>query len=400
MKSSFVCVWEPMPEVSESPQMVSADERYRLTRRVTVVAALVNTVLAIAKIILGFFGQSQALIADGVHSLADLFSDMVVLFAAKHGSREADEEHPYGHGRIETVVTVGLGIFLIVVAVGILLDAAGRLSEPERLLHPTWFALLAAFLSIVANEGLYHYTIAVARRLNSSMLQANAWHHRVDGFSSIIALVGIAGALAGFPMLDAIAAIGVSLMIAKVGWEIAWDSLKELIDTALDAERVEKIRTKILSVDGVRTLHSLRTRRMGGVALVDVHILVVDAKISVSEGHQISEAVRHALLRDIDEVTDVTVHIDAEDDEKGVTCGHLPLRHVVEQRLHQYWADIEEMKHLQRLTLHYLDGRLYVEALLPQSILRDLTEAKALKRTISAAVEGDSDIAGVEVHFG
>jgi cation diffusion facilitator family transporter len=386
-----------VPESADSTTL-SGDQRYRAIRRVTLIGALVNLLLAIGKITLGFIGQSQALIADGVHSLADLFSDGVVLVAAKQGSREADDEHPYGHGRIETVVTVGLGAFLIAVAAGIMYDAVLRIMNPELLLSPTWYALVAAAVSIFANEGLYQYTAKVGKSINSRMLIANAWHHRTDAISSIIALVGIGGALAGLPLLDAVAAIGVSIMIAKVGWSISWGSLRELIDTALGEEQVARIRKTIESVDGVKEVHALRTRSMGGQALVDAHILqalvdahilVRDSFISVSEGHQISEAVQQALLKEIDEVTDVVVHIDPEDDEVTAPNRHLPVRGILVAELEQAWAGEIYADSVQHVLLHYLNGKISVEVVLPLELA---SVSESIQKSLQGIAEGNNNI--------
>jgi len=347
--------------------MSESEERYQQIKKVTIIGLVTNIFLAFSKTLLGFIGQSQALIADGVHSMADLISDLIVLVAAKQASRKADEEHPYGHGRFETVAEVALGSFLVAVAAGILIDALTRIYEPERLLSPTWFALVAAVISILANESLFQYTIRVAKKIKSTLLTANAWHHRSDAISSIIALVGIAGAMMGFPVLDAVAAIGVSLLIAKVGWDITWRSLRELVDTALAPEKVEEIRKVILSVNGVKAVHSLRTRSVGSNALVDVHILVVNSRISVSEGHQISERVSRQLISEIEDVTDVTVHIDPEDDEVNAPCGHLPLRDEVETALNDLFKNNKYFKQVNQIELHYLDGKVFVDLILPLS---------------------------------
>jgi len=373
--------------------------RYQEVKKVTLVGAVVNSLLAIVKITLGFIGQSQALIADGVHSLADLISDIIVVIAAKHGSRQADDDHPYGHGRFETVVEVGLGLFLIAVAVGIMIDASGRIFEPDRLMSPTWYALIAAVFSIVANEGLFQYTIAVARKIKSNLLKANAWHHRTDAISSVIALIGIAGTMAGFPLLDAIAAIGVSILIAKVGWDIAYSSLKELVDTALDAEKVEQIREVILNVDGVKAVHSLRTRSMGAHALVDVHILVVNSHISVSEGHQISERVLKQLKERVDEVADVTVHIDPEDDEVSAPCSHLPLRKELLTYLDSLFSKNEFYPHVQQTVFHYLDGKVHVEFVLPASLISQKNSAGAITSSFQEFDDEKALIANVRILF-
>ena len=374
------------------------NERYRETVRVTLVGSVVDLLLSIAKITVGFFARSHALIADGVHSLSDLATDAVVLYAAKHGSRGADEDHPYGHRRIETMATVGLGIVLIATAVGISADAIRRLLNPELLLVPGLWALVIAIASIVTKEAVYHYTIRAARKHRSAILRANAWHSRTDALSSVIVMVGITGTMVGLPYLDAIAAIGVALMIAKIGWDFGWQSVRELIDTALDPDRVDAIRHTIEAVDGVEALHLLRSRRMGGDALVDVHIQV-DPTLSVSEGHQISETVRAQLIDEIEEVSDVMVHIDPEDDETATPTGALPLREVVQTRLDSYFRDIEAAQHIEKVTLHYLDGQLRVELLLPLEVLPNKAAVMQLRQRFNQAVSSDDQIGAVELRF-
>jgi len=252
--------------------------------RVTLVGSVFDLLLGISKIIGGFLSNSTALIADGVHSLSDLVTDFIVLYASSQAHREADAEHPYGHGRFETLATVVLGLALFGVAIGISWDAVSRLFHPEKLWQPGVLALVIAAISIVVKEALYHYSMTIAKKYRSNMLKANAWHSRSDAISSVIVVVGVAGSMAGLDYLDAIAAVGVALMIAKISWGLVWHSVRELIDTGLEPERVEAIRNSILNVDGVKALHILRTRRMGSDALVDVHIQVPPT-ISVSEGH-------------------------------------------------------------------------------------------------------------------
>jgi cation diffusion facilitator family transporter len=326
----------------------------------------------------------------------------VVLYAAKHSHREADEEHPYGHGRIETVATVILGVALIAVAAGIGYDSIQRLFNPDELLQPGMLALIVAAISVVSKEAIYHYTMHVARRLRSNMLKANAWHSRSDAISSIVVMIGVGGTMAGLPYLDAIAAVAVSLMIIKVGWDLAWNSVRELVDTGLEAERVEAIRQVIQSVDGVRQLHMLRTRRMGADALVDVHI-IVDPRISVSEGHYISETVRSQLIKQVEEVHDVLVHIDPEDDEKMAPSLGLPSRSEIKAALEACWKDIVGAEQIQHITLHYLDGKVWVEvtlplAALPDSVHVDVSKADAQAEAMKQAVTVDY-IESIEVHY-
>ena len=371
--------------------------RYQRTKRVTLVGALINVLLSVLKVVFGVIGQSQALIADGVHSISDLISDVLVLVAAKHTSKDADANHPYGHGRIETLVTVGLGLLLIAVSGGICIDALHRILEPTSLLHPGWVALMVALISIVSKEYLYHYTMRVAQQFKSKMLRANAWHHRSDAISSVIVLVGVGGSMLGWPYLDAVAAIGVAIMIGKIGWDISFQSVLELVDTGLEPEHVAIIEDRIQSIPGVKQLHMLRTRRVGGNALVDVHIQV-SPKLSVSEGHYIGEKVRSILIEEDDEVSDVMVHIDPEDDEKIALSSDLPTRKEVESLLHQRWLNIPSAAFIEKIILHYLDGKIHVELLLPLDKLQHPEQAAEIAGELART--GDSRyIADIQVLF-
>ena len=378
--------------------VTSKQRNYRDKRRVTIIGAVVNLVLAIAKVVVGVLGQSQALIADGLHSLSDLTSDAMVLIAAKYGSQEADVEHPYGHARFETVATVGLGLLLIVVAIGIIVDATARLFSPETLLHPGPVALAVAVLSIASKEGLYHYTLHVAKRLRSSLLRANAWHHRSDAISSIVVFVGIAGTMAGLPYLDAIGAIGVSLMIGKIGWELGWGGIRELVDTGVSADELQAIKGTIQSVKGVESHHMLRTRRMGDDVLVEVHI-VVGPQVTVSEGHMISDMVRASLKAKHANISDVMIHIDPEDDTTESLTENLPLREEVLDRLNDCWQSLQAAQSLEKVNLHYLEGKIDVEVVLPLSLVNDLQHARNIAEEFSHKTKGQQDIGDVRVYF-
>ncbi len=370
------------------------DNRYREIRKVTLIGSAVDLSLGVVKMIVGFTANSQALIADGVHSLSDLATDFMVLLAAKHGSRDADDEHPYGHGRFETLATVALGIALIVVAGGIAWDAIERLFNPEELLQPGIWALMVAGISVLAKEWTYHYTMHLARKLKSNMLKANAWHSRSDAISSVVVMIGVGGTMAGLEYLDSVAAVLVGAMIAKIGWDLAWQSVHELVDTALDPERVKIIRDEIMNVGGVRKLHMLRTRMMGGEALVDVHV-IVDPKLSVSEGHFIGETVRKRLIEAVDEVADVMVHIDSEDDEKLKPSLNLPGRSHVVKKLEECWTEIPLASKIERIVLHYLDGKLDVELCLPEPEPAEHAEVEALRQAASQA----ENVREVSIYF-
>lgn len=373
--------------------------RYRAIQRVTAVGVLVNLVLAASKTIIGFTAQSQALVADGIHSLSDLLSDGLVYFAAKQANHGPDEAHPYGHGRFETAATLGLGILLVLVAIGITWDAVGRLFTPDALLHPKPLALYAALFSIVANEALYHYTAHVARKIKSDLLQANAWHHRSDALSSVVVLIGVGGTMAGLPYLDAIAAVGVGLMIAKIGWDLSWPAFQELVDEGLDEERLASIRDIIHQIGGVQDIHMLRTRRIGGEATVDVHILVAPW-LSVSEGHMIGQAVIDRLMDQVTEVTDVTVHIDPEDDEEAVPCEGLPLRMEAEKLLAQQWRNIPGAEKRRRVVLHYLAGKINVDVYFSLDDLSDEEARQTFRRALQEKAAEQPEFGVVRIYYG
>ena len=378
---------------------ISLDQRKKAMDKATWWGIIVNLVLAIGKLIIGFLGHSQALVADGLHSLSDLISDGLVLLATHHASADADEDHPYGHARYETVATIALGVLLIAVGIGISIDAIHRILNPEHLLIPSTLTLWIAGLSIVSKEGLYQYTAFIARKIKSKLLHANAWHHRTDAISSIVVFIGITGAILGWPMLDAIAAVIVAIMIIYIGWELSHSSVQELVDTALEPKTVDAIKEHILNVDGVLECHMLRTRRMSHNALVDVHILV-DSKLSVSEGHQISEAVEYSLISNFDDINDVTVHIDPEDDEHTPnSCKNLPLRNELLNELREHWNDIPETDLISELTLHYLDGKVNIDVKLPISVLTSLESAAELQSRISAASDLNEHIRHINICF-
>ena len=338
--------------------------RQKAMRNTSLVGALVNATLTFGKIIFGFIGHSHALLADGLHSLADLSTDLMVWFAAKYSNQPADQEHPYGHGRIETAFTVLLGVVLMVTAAGIMWDAGKRLLEPETLLIPTQIVLWVAALSIAANEWLYHYTMRAAKQTKSSLLAANAWHHRSDAISSIVVFIGVGGSLLGFPYLDAFAALAVAVMIVKIGWDQTWSAVRELIDTGLEPQKIKAIKRVIKQVEGVKSMHMLRSRRMAGTSLIDVHI-EVDSHLSVSEGHHIGDYVRMRLMEEHESIGDVMIHIDPEDDALSDLCADLPLRHHVLEQLAISWQGVITPAVLDSATLHYLSGQIEIDLLLP-----------------------------------
>ncbi len=283
-------------------------ERAAAAARSTWVSVVVNVVLAATQILVGIVSRSQGLVADGIHSLSDLVADFVVLFAGHHASKDADEEHPYGHQRFETAASLVLGALLLAVGVGMLWSAARKLEAPEAIQQVQVTALYVALLALVAKEALFRYMLSSAKRVKSSLLVANAWHARSDAASSLVVGVGIVGNLAGYPLLDPIAALIVGFMVAKMGWEFAWDALHDLMDRAADSNETEAIRATLSDTPGVRGVHDLRTRKMGDMIIVDAH-LEIDAGISVQASHAVAvEARRRVLERH--RVLNVMTHVD------------------------------------------------------------------------------------------
>ena len=357
-----------------------ARQQEKLKSRVTGIGALVNLFLSVIKVGFGIFGQSAALIADGIHSFSDLASDIFVLIAIKLGSRKADHDHPYGHRRFETVATVILGGGLVTVGGWISWDAVDRLLHPEMLLVPKIDALIVAAISILSNEWLYQYTKRIARKTRSKLLLANAWHHRSDAISSIVVLFGILAVLYGYPFADAVAAIIVALMVAKIGFSLLLESVKELVDTSLPARFVGEIRTVILNTDGVRGIHLLRTRQMGEDAYVDAHI-VVNPRISVSEGHMIADEVRDGLIASFDDIMDVLVHIDPEDDEFKETNKKPMSRKELLGTLERYLGDYSD--HILDINIHYLDSLVELELILPNFFYHRKQDLENIKKRVA-----------------
>ncbi len=291
----------------EDPQHTPA-ERAAAGARSTWVSVGVNLVLTITQVAVGILAKSQGLIADGIHSLSDLVADFVVLFAGHHAKKDADEEHPYGHQRFETAASLVLGALLLAVGIGMLWSAVRKLEEPELVQQVHVSALWVAGGALVAKELLFRYMLSVAKRVKSSMLVANAWHARSDAASSLVVGIGIIGNLAGYSILDPIAALIVGFMVAKMGWGFSWDAMHDLMDRSVNEEEVGKIRQTLLNTPGVNSVHDIRTRKMGDMIVVDAHI-EVDASISVEAGHDIAVDARQRVLQR-HRVLNLMTHVD------------------------------------------------------------------------------------------
>jgi cation diffusion facilitator family transporter len=283
-------------------------ERTAEARRSTLVSVAVNLVLSTVQILAGIFSASQALIADGVHSLSDLVADFVVLLANQQSKKEADEDHQYGHLRYENAASFLLGMLLLAVSVGMLWTAVVKIQNPADIPKVHITALWIALFALVAKEGLFRYMLAVAERIRSSMLIANAWHARSDAASSLVVAVGIVGNLLGYTLLDPIAAFVVGMMVGRMGWKFAWDALSDLMDRAVSPEEFAAIRATLKETPGVLGLHDMRTRKVGDLIIVDVH-LELDGNLTVLQGHHIATEASARVLRE-HPVLNVMTHVD------------------------------------------------------------------------------------------
>ncbi len=298
----------PIIDINPEDDAITVQQRISATQRSTWTSVVVNIFLTIIQIITGIFAQSQALIADGIHSMSDLVADFVVLFASHHGQKDADEDHPYGHYRYETAATFVLGGLLLAVGIGMLWSAGNKLLNPSTIAPVHIIALWVALITLFAKEFLFRYMLKIAKSVKSSMLVANAWHARSDAASSLVVSLGIIGNLLGYSIFDPIAALIVGLMVMKMGWSFSWDALHDLMDRGADDLEVKAIQQTLLNAPGVEDVHDVRTRKMGDMLIVDAHI-EVKADITVEEGHNIAvEARRQVLQRH--RVLNLMTHID------------------------------------------------------------------------------------------
>lgn len=299
MNSSGPAIVETAPEAAA-----------RIVRKITLWGLLVNLLLSAVKFVAGFASDSQALVADAFHSLSDSVTDIVVIVGAPFWSAPADADHPYGHGRIETMVTVFIGVALGIVGLGLAYNALATMAVEDKN-NPGWLAFAVACFSIMTKEWLYRWTARVGRRIKSSAVIANAWHHRSDAFSSVPVAVAVLGAQIrpSWTFLDHVAALLVALMIMQATWRIVAPALYQLSDAGVSEIEHKALDVLARDTGGVRSVHGLRTRRLGPGLYVDLHVLV-DPHLTVHEGHEIARAVKQRLLCEGEDVVDVLVHIE------------------------------------------------------------------------------------------
>ncbi len=285
------------------------DNGKQIAMRVSIVSVAVNMLLSVLKLAAGLIAHSGAMVSDAVHSASDVFSTFVVMIGVHMASKEADEEHPYGHERMECVAAIVLAAVLF--ATGLAIGYAGLnqlLGGYEEIKAPGALALLAAVVSIGVKEWMYWYTVLAAKKINSGALKADAWHHRSDALSSVGALLGIAGARMGYPFLDCVASVVICAFVIKAAYDIFKDAVDKMLDTACDKDTVKKLQKIILNQPGVLGISKLTTRIFGSKVYVDVEI-EADGDMTLRAAHEVAENVHHAIERGASDVKHCMVHV-------------------------------------------------------------------------------------------
>lgn len=293
-----------MPHVLNNSQSVPE------IRRITLCGALVNIIMAAIKVTVGLFSRSQALVADGIHSISDLVTDVAVYVGAKYWNAPPDKKHPYGHGRLESVINIGIGILLCVVAIGIGWNSLKSIGDTHTA-PPGWDCFWVAVISIIMKEGLFRWTAAKGKALKSRAVLANAWHHRSDALSSLPVAIAVIGAhiLPDMVYLDHLAAVIVTLMILKASWDIMMPSLKEIMESGAGQELENKITELAAEYSKINEVHAIRSRRIGSAILVDFHLLVKPT-MPVDEAHTLSGELKKNIMDQYPEIADIIIHIE------------------------------------------------------------------------------------------
>lgn len=295
---------------------VSETEFQRVANRVSVVTIIGNVALSLVKLLAGIIAHSGAMISDAVHSASDVFSTFVVIIGIRLASKEPDKEHPYGHERMECVAAIILAVVLFITGFGIGADALNNIlgGSYKELQVPGVLALIAAVVSIVSKEAMYWYTRHYAKKIDSGALMADAWHHRSDALSSVGALIGISGAMLGFPVMDSVASLVIFLFIAKAAFDIFRDAMDKMVDRSCDEETEKQLCDCIMKNENVKGIDLLQTRIFGNKIYVDVEISA-DGSFTLNEAHDIADAVHNDIELNFPKVKHIMVHVNPAKEE-------------------------------------------------------------------------------------
>ncbi len=370
--------------------------------KVTLLGLAANLILALAKGFIGIIANSSALIADAGHSVSDLLSDGITLWAVRMSGIPKDKNHPYGHGKFETVGTFIIALLLLFTGIGV---AGHVFNRMDASVVPGTIALWMAGIAIIVKEALFHVTRMVGRRTGSRVLMANAWHHRSDAISSVAALLGIAGAQLGIPLMDPIAGMLVAGLIIKTGIDIGYESIRELTDETVEEDVISELGKIMSGIEGVDHYHEMRARRMGPHLLVDLHIQV-DSMMSISAAHQVAERVRLEILEKLPAVNEVLVHVDAEDDHVGDEGSEL-LQDIVlmrpqgeiENDVKKVLAEISEIQGITHIYCHYLNQKLTVQVNILLDAEMRIRDAQKIASAARRKIEQIKDIDSADLHL-
>ncbi len=283
------------------------EKRYDESNKVTILSILLNIGLTIMKILAGVFGNSTAIIADGLHSASDIITSIGILIGNKISKKPRDEEHQYGHEKAESLVAFVLAAVLIIVAVEIGYKGVAALFNLNEIQVPTLLPLIVALISIGVKEYQYQITIRVAKKINSSSLKADAWHHRSDALSSIAAFIGIGGAMLGFKILDPIASIIVAIVVVKVGIDILKSACDELMDSSISKQDIGEIKSMIDNNQKIYGIKDFKSRKYGSVAYIDMSIFIDKAK-TLEEAHDIADDLEHNIISTLSYIKEINIH--------------------------------------------------------------------------------------------
>lgn len=279
----------------------------KIAIKVSSISIAGNIILSILKMIASFIGKSQAMLSDAIHSLSDVLSTLVVIIGVKISSKQDDEDHPYGHEKLECIASIILSFMLFTTALGIGYAGLNSMLKPSEIQTPKVIALIAAVISIIVKELMFQYTKYNAKKIKSDALMADAWHHRSDALSSIGSLIGIGFAMVGYPIFDAIASIIICLLIIKVSLDIFKSAVNKIVDKSCDENTLDEIRSIILSNENVLGIDSLKTRQFGNKIYVDVEISL-DKNLTFIKAHDISEQIHHKLEKKMPAIKHCMVH--------------------------------------------------------------------------------------------
>lgn len=360
---------------------MSRKKAQQILKKVTLIGGLFDLILGVLKILIGQVFYSKALVVDGVHSLTDVLTDIVVVFVSHYSHEDPDQDHPYGHHRYETMATIFLGASLMVIAALIAYEEIPRLFSNTTKHVPGVWTLVIAAISVVVKEILFRVQLKVGRDYHSNMIIANAWHSRTDAISSLMVIGGLIFSYFGFPFMDQVVAVLVAIYIGKIGLDFIISSFSELVDTAVDPQMLKEFAHIIMQTDGVKGYHNLRTRKAGDKILLDINIEVADY-ITVSEGHEIAHWVINRLLKNFSIIMDVIVHTDIEDDRPaGVdyaapkTERLRPLRSEILPIIQEAYSGMAEESEVSKVLLNYKNDGIYVDIFTSKtSSLRDNTD--------------------------